>query len=62
MSLLILLVLYGVTFVNYLLKAFASSMSVMTVSFKVNAFVFCVGGLLLDSFAMVPHRECGLCW
>ena len=62
MCLLILFLLYGVTFVNCLLKAFALSMSVMAVLIPKRMLLFCcVGGFLLDSFAMVFHRECGLC-
>ena len=46
MFLLILLVLYGVTFVNCLLNAFALSMSVMTVLVSKRMFLFyCVGHL-----------------
>ena len=62
MCMLILFVLHGVTFVNCLLKAFALSMSVMAVLVSKQILLFCcVGGFLLDCFAMVPHRECGLC-
>ena len=62
MCLLILFVLYGVTFVNYLLNAFAFLMSVMAVLVLKRMLLFCcVGCFLLDSFAMVSHRECRLC-
>ena len=58
----LLVLLYGVMFVKCLLKAFALSMSVMAVLVLKQIFLFySVGGLLLDSFAMVPHSECGLC-
>ena len=50
-------VLYGVTFVNCLLVYINDG----CFSSKVNASVCCVGVFLLDSFAMVPHREIGLC-
>ena len=60
--LLILFVRCGVTFVNCLLKAFALSLSVMAVLVLKRMLLFCcVGGFLLDSFAIVPHRECELC-
>ena len=63
MCLLILFVLYGVTFVNCLFKAVALSMSVMTVLIPKQMLLFCCEVFfLLDSFAMMPHRECGLCW
>ena len=55
-------VLYGLTFVNCLLNAFALSMSVMAVLIPNRMLLFCcVGFFLLNSFGMVPHRECGLC-
>ena len=42
--------------------AFALSMSVMAVLVPKQMLLFCcVGGFLLNSFAMVPHRKCGLC-
>ena len=50
------------TFVNCLLKAVAFSLSVMAVlDPKRMLLLSCVGGFLLDSFALVPNRECGLC-
>ena len=62
MCLLIFFVRCEVTFVNCVLKAFALSPSVMAVLVSKWMLLFCcVGGFLLDSFAMVPHRECGLC-
>ena len=43
-------------------KAFALSMSVMAILVPKQMLLFyCIGGFLLDSFTMVPHRECGLC-
>ena len=58
MYLLILLVLYKVTFVNCLPKAIALSMSVMAVLVANQMLLFCcVGGFLLNSFAMVPTRS-----
>ena len=62
MCLLILFVVYGVTFVNCLLKAFALSLSVIAVLVPKRMVLFCyLGYFVLDSFAMVPQRECGLC-
>ena len=59
--LLILFVLYGVTFINYLLKAFSLSMSTLAVLVLKQIFQFCcVGDFLLNSFAMMPHRVYGL--
>ena len=58
MCLLILFVLYGVTFVNCLLNAFV----LMTVLARKQMLLFCyICWFLLDSFAMVPHMEYGLC-
>ena len=58
MCLLILFVLYGVTFAKCLLNAFALSMSEMALLVPKQILLFCcVGGFLLDSFAMVPHRD-----
>lgn len=60
--LLILLVLYGVTFVNCLLNAFALSLSVIAVLVPKRMLLFCcVGDFFCDSFAIVLHSECGLC-
>ena len=43
---------------NCLLKAFDLSMSVMAVLVPKQMLLFCfVGCFLLDSFAMVPHKE-----
>ena len=62
MHLLLLFVLHGMTFVNCLLKTFALSMSVMAVLLSKQMLLFCcIGCFLLDSFAMLPHKECGLC-
>ena len=62
MCLLILFVLYGVTFVNCFLNSFALCMSVMAVLVPKRMLLFhCVGCYLLDSFALVPRRECELC-
>ena len=62
MCLLVLFVLYKIMLVNCLLKAFALSMSVMAVLVPKQMLLFCcVVFFLLDSFAMVPHRNCGLC-
>ena len=55
-----LFVLCRVTFVNCILKAFTLSMSVMAVVVpKRMLLICCVGGFLLDCFAMVHHRRCG---
>ena len=49
-------------FVNCLLKAFALSMSVMAVLLPKQMLLFRgMGVFVLNSFVMVPHRECGLC-
>ena len=62
MCLLILFVLYGVTFVNCLFKTFALSMPAVVVLVSKGMRLFCfVGGFLLNGFAMVPHMECRLC-
>ena len=54
MCLLILFVLYGVTIVNCLLKAFALSMSMMGILILKQMLLFYfVGCFLLDSFTMV---------
>ena len=53
MYLLILFVLYGVTFGNCLLKAFVYVSEAVLVPKQMLQFC-CVGGFLLDSFAMVP--------
>ena len=58
MCLLILFALYGVMFVNYLLNAFALSISVMGVLVLIQMLLFCcVGCFLLDNFAMVPTES-----
>ena len=55
MCLLVLLVLYGVTFMNCLSKAFALSMSMMAALVPKQMLLFyCLSSFLLDSFAMVP--------
>ena len=62
MCLLILFVLYEVAFVNCLLNGFALSMSVMVVLVVKQMFLFCcVGGFLLNSFAMVLHSVDCVC-
>ena len=56
---LLLFAVYGVMFVIFLLKAFALPMFLMAVLVSKRMLLFCcVGGFLLDSFAIVPQREC----
>ena len=56
--LLILFVLYGVTFVNCLLNSLSMSVVAVLVLVPQRMLLFdCVGVFLLDSFAMVSHRE-----